>query len=520
LLAGYYFREIEFLPQLAIGAAILFLGSSPFWRQTRNDVGVWDFTHKLWTAVLFTVAGSVIYLLGVWAIAAALKSLFGIRIDDLLTDFLLPIGLGFLAPVCWLSMLPAHDEDDGDSLRNPGFISKAVGFLGTWILAPLTLIYAVILIAYGVKIALAGALPNGEVAQLVTPFLIIGTLTWLILDPPFIQEKRLARWYHRVWFPLIIPAAILLAVAVFERISQYGFTVERYLLVLAAVWALGIALWFTFRPKAKRDIRIIPGFAALLLAIASIGPWGADQFSSINQQTRLTSALQANNMLDENGHLKPVELLEIIDDEAAQKAKGALNYLVRQRKPNRIKKYFSEDDSFEFDKNFVRRKWWDDEKLQKRFNLYGVKLPTRYSGSYDHYNYYNNRQSFDISGYELMSTGQYFNLQPDLDRENTISFGSYELITQGGDIRVQLDGNVVETFEAFEWLNSRPTLDENKLDLDPRLIIYADEGIQIAMQITNASINKSKEDSNNRNASLNGILLGKDVWSKEATPNP
>jgi hypothetical protein len=520
LIACYFFREIEFLPQLAIGAAILFLGSAPFWRQPRNDVGVWDFTHKVWTAVIFTVAGAVIYLLGLLAIMAALKSLFGVNIDDLLQKILLPIGLGFLAPACWLSMLPAHDDDEGDSLRNPGFISKAVGFLGTWILAPLTLIYAIILIAYGIKIALAGALPNGEVAELVTPFLIIGTLTWLILDPPFIQEKRLARWYHKVWFPLTIPAALLLAVAVFQRINQYGFTVERYLLVLASVWALGIALWFTFRPKEKRDIRIIPGFAALLLAVASIGPWGADQFSSINQKSRLTQALNVNNMLDENGYLKPEADLVIVDKDAAQKAKGSLRYLVRQQKRNRIKSFFAKDDTFELEDDSGSRKWLDDRELLKRFKLQDVKIPNRYGGSYDQYNYYDNAKTFDISGFEKMVTGQHVNFSPNGTYETKMSIGSYGIVSQGGFIRVKYNEQIMSEFEAFEWLNTRGTLADNKLDLDPRQVLYSSTNTEIAIHVTNANVNKGGENRQNASAGMQFMILGKGVELEPAKPNP
>jgi len=86
-------------------------------------------------------------------------------------------------------------------------------FMGTWLLSPLTLIYALILIAYGFKIVLAGSLPKGEIAQLTTPFLIIGTLTWLLLS---------------------IPAAILLAISIAVRIDEYGFTTERIALLIYA----------------------------------------------------------------------------------------------------------------------------------------------------------------------------------------------------------------------------------------------------------------------------------------------
>jgi len=166
---------------MAIGAVLLILGNMVLWKKSRDDLHIWDFTHKIWTGAVFATLGSIIFTLGIFAIQAALKSLFGLRINDLTEHLILPIGLGFLAPLYWLSTAPKTDESYQELHDNPGFVSKAVAFMGTWLLSPLTLIYALILIAYGFKIVLAGSLPKGEIAQLTTPFLIIGTLTWLLL---------------------------------------------------------------------------------------------------------------------------------------------------------------------------------------------------------------------------------------------------------------------------------------------------------------------------------------------------
>lgn len=518
LIISYFFRQFAFVMPMAIGASILFLGSAPFWRADRNDVAVWDFTHKLWTAVIFTVVGSVIYTAGIFSISFALKSLFGLRMDDFVLEFLLPIGLAFLAPVCWMAMLPKHDEDDEDSLRNPGFISRAVGFLGTWILAPLTLIYALILIAYGLKIILAMSLPNGEIGQLVTPFLVIGTLTWLILDPPFIQEKRLARWYGKFWFPLAIPAAILLAIAIFVRIGQYGWTTERYLLVLAAVWAMGIALWFTFRAEAKRDIRIIPGFAALLLAIGSIGPWGADQFSAINQNTRLTQGLKANDMLDANGQLKPLADLEITDNEMAVRASGALRYLVKRRKAKRLVAYIPAGDEFELADATSTRGRLDMPKFIQRFNLEDVKYPDRYGNSYVYYNYHNDQQSVDIAGYTHLSQSNYVNLNSDARFVEGKTLGQYQVSSENGRLLVRVGADEISSFDAYNWLKQQPTSPDNQIDVEPRHVIYASDSIEIAIHITQANITKGGDE--NSGGSMQYLLMWKGIDMGEVKPIP
>jgi Domain of unknown function (DUF4153) len=513
LLVGYFFRKMSFIPPIAIGGSILFLGNAPFWRPKfwqdgRNDVAVWDFTHKLWTAVLFTVAGSMIYVVGIFAITAALKTLFGFNIQNLVEDLMLPFGLGFLAPMAWMSMLPRHDDKDGDSLRNPGFISKAVGFLGTWILAPLTLVYATILLAYGLKILLTQSVPNGQIAELVTPFLIIGTLTWLILDPPFIQQKRLARWYAKLWFPLTIPATLLLGYAVFARIGQYGWTVERYLLVLASVWALGIALWFTFRGEAKRDIRNIPGFAALLLALASIGPWGADGVSASSQSGRLKSSLITNQMLDEEGYLKPASEIVIGDDVAALRAKGALGYLIKNRKADQIRKFITSGETIELLEGDKSQNRLNSSVVYKRFGLNKVSNQRKYE-SQQFYEYQDFSAPIAVAGYDYISTPQDFSKYGEnFTNKTSYWFGDIGVSSQNqGIIISKRGGEELGRFQIWDWLKGHSTKD-GIIEMEPLLTVFDQNGLKVTLFITQASYT---DDSYSAYIQYNILIKGVDV---------
>ncbi len=335
---------------MAIGAAVLLLGNAVLWRQKRDDLHVWDFTHKLWTGAVFATVGSLIFTAGIFSISTALKSLLGINIESLIKDIILPIGLGFLAPLYWMATLPPVDEDYSELYKNPGFVSKAVAFLGTWLLSPLTLIFALILLVYGVKIAVTGTLPKGEIAGLTTPFLIVGTLTWLMLDPPFVGQKKLAKLFKKLWWPISIPAAILLIIAVFIRVSEYGFTPERIALIALFVWAFGLALWFTFGPKARRDIRLIPGTAAALLALGSLS---AGWISTSNQTSRAKASLIASGIMSEAGVIAAQKDIVITDSAAAWRAKGALAYLKRHKEEDRLKALLGEayaqpNDAYEY----------------------------------------------------------------------------------------------------------------------------------------------------------------------------
>ena len=334
----FYFSEsLRINIAMAVGAVLLALGNAVGWRRPRNDLHIWDFTHKLWTGAVMATVGSVIFLLGLLAIMEALKTLLGIDVESLVVEFLMPIGFGLLAPLYWMSTLPAVDEPYEELYDNPGFVSKAIGFLGTWLLAPLSMIYAAIILIYGVKILFAMNLPKGEIAALTTPFLLIGTLTWLVLEPPFIQKNALARWFRWLWFPVSIPVALLLAVAVFVRVQAYGVTEERYALILVVIWSLGLGLWFLFRKETDRDIRIVPGLGAILLLM---GTFSALPVSLKSQTNRAQEIVADLNLLDANNKITPIE--NPTEDQTGQlrQLKTQILYLSRHKAKRSIRSVF------------------------------------------------------------------------------------------------------------------------------------------------------------------------------------
>ena len=284
-LAAFH-EPTDFLPWLAVLAAIVFLGNAAWWGRARDDAGVWLFTQRLWTGAIFATVGSVIFALGVFAIGATLDALFGLDLSEVAEHVILPLGLAFLAPVYWMGTLPHPREvEAGPDLS---FEARALGFLGTWLLAPLVLIHGLIVVAYALRVLLTWSLPDGETAVLVAPFLIIGTLTWLVLQPAMLRAGALVRLYHRLWFPVALVSSALLAVAVWVRVDEYGFTPERVMLFLFTLAALTLGAWFTF--TGRRDIRIpTAAGAGVLLGAAFLAAPVAD----VTQLQRLRAGLAA-----------------------------------------------------------------------------------------------------------------------------------------------------------------------------------------------------------------------------------
>jgi hypothetical protein len=131
--------------------------------------------------------------------------------------------------------------------------------------------------------------------------------------------------FQKFWWPLSLPAALMLLTAVWVRVNEYGFTPQRLLLLGIVVWSVGLALWFGFGPKEKRDIRLIPGAAAGLLCAAA---FSASWISQHSQGARFERNLIASGIMDASGKI-PAEP-QITDLSKAAQAKGALQYLMRR----------------------------------------------------------------------------------------------------------------------------------------------------------------------------------------------
>lgn len=476
LLVLFWFSEALRLNLLmAAGCVLLLLGNAVRWRQSRDDLHVWDFTHKIWTGAVFAVVGSIIFTLGIFAIQAALKSLFGLSINELTERLLLPIGLGLLAPLYWLSTVPPVDEPYDELIDNPGFVSKAVAFLGTWLLSPLTLIYAAILLAYAVKILMAGALPKGEIAQLTTPFLLIGTLTWLVLEPPFIQTRALANLFRKLWFPISIPAAFMLGIAIFVRVQAYGFTPERAALCLIVLWVLGLGIWFSFGPKNKRDIRLIPGSAATFLFLGTVG---SGWLSVGSQKNRLDIALKTAITKTDKGY-------EVTDTKAAKGAKSAINYLKKEQANKQLKRAFASI-GYEPKSGFSLTDIYEGLGLEK------IKVPRRYnlnqnqSSSYEYGNKPINMGDFDQI---LGSYSYYFNQLIGRPKVQTLyDRNDVKVLIHEGQIEIWKNQISIAEYNLNKWTVNQS--DSN--DFTEPFVVHENDNHRIAIQPIRVQITKNE----------------------------
>jgi Domain of unknown function (DUF4153) len=72
----------------------------------------------------------------------------------------------------------------------------------------------------------------------------------------------LVRLLWRIGSGFALMPVLLLFLAAYARISAYGLTEQRYLIVLIGVWAFVLAFLRIWRPE-RFDLRLVPGVLAI-----------------------------------------------------------------------------------------------------------------------------------------------------------------------------------------------------------------------------------------------------------------
>jgi hypothetical protein len=274
------------------GGIALLLMVSPFLRSGVKQGAVWLFNLRLALAIGLAIIVGVVFGLGFSAVVAGLKFLLNIEFGDEVYQRIWTVATTLVGPLYGLSLVPKDLEEEIDlTVHHGSLLERGVSILVNYVMVPLALVYALILHAYAAKIAFLQSLPKGEIGLIVSLFAVGGTVTWLIGWPWREKGTVLLRWFMRGWFWLLPVPAVLLAIAIWRRVTDYGVTPDRYGIALVAVWTAFVFAYLTWR-RNRADMRAIVGSAAVLLLVGSFGPLGAFSTTAVSQVARLKVALE------------------------------------------------------------------------------------------------------------------------------------------------------------------------------------------------------------------------------------
>ncbi len=255
--------------------------------------GFWQFNKYLFLQALLATIYAVTLFLGLLIAVSTVRFLFKIEYGFQIEADLAAVIFGFFHTVFFLNGLPKNLA----SLENERNIPKELKIFTQYVLLPLEVVYLAILYAYLVRILLRWELPEGGVAYLVLAFSVAGILALLLIYP--LRNDTAEKWvriFSRRFYVALFPLIGLLFTGITRRISDYGFTENRYLVLVLAIWLSGISLYYLF--SRRKDIRWIPVTLTITCLVISGGPWGVFAVARQSQLDRFEALLTSYKMLD------------------------------------------------------------------------------------------------------------------------------------------------------------------------------------------------------------------------------
>jgi hypothetical protein len=274
-----------FVLSIALHLLVSFAGFIP---KKYNQEEFWEFNKQLFIRIITAGIYSSVLYVGLALAITAITKLFNVEFYDEIYGDLFVIISGVFNTIFFLAGVPeTNNVDSPMKLSYP----KGLKNFTQYVLMPLISLYLVILISYEVKIVATLSLPVGWVSYLVLIFAIFGILSFLLIHPIAKETGNLwMRTFSRWFYFLLVPLLVLLFWAILYRINLYGFTHERYYVLLLSIWLSVVVTYFIIQKQPK--IKFIPISMCLFGLLSIAGPQSADSISKHSQLSRFEQYMQ------------------------------------------------------------------------------------------------------------------------------------------------------------------------------------------------------------------------------------
>lgn len=246
------------------------------------------YVAKILKAFIISNIYSFIVFVGMSSIVFAMNSLFNFNFGSIVYLRLGIISFILFNVITFFQDFPKV-RDSFTDYKYP----KAFKILLVYIITPLVIIYTLILLIYFIKILVLWQIPNNLIVNLVIWFSSFAVIYLFFLSRvdsiAFINK-------FKVIFPIsLFPLLAMMFFAIYLRISEYGLTENRYIVIAAGLWVFLSLIYYIFY-RNNSNITI-PIFLAIIILITGIGPASAIRLSTRSQNARFERLLKENNMI-------------------------------------------------------------------------------------------------------------------------------------------------------------------------------------------------------------------------------
>ncbi|MCW8986334.1 MAG: DUF4153 domain-containing protein [Gammaproteobacteria bacterium] len=301
------FSSILFF-SLALALSWMF---APYISRKSSENSVWYFNYQTGVALFFAAIAAVVFGGGLSLLLLSIGYLFEVKVPNILYGDIWIITWGILFTSYVLSNIAKTFDYEDESCAFP----KGIGFIANYILVPLMVAYIAVLYAYFFKIILQWELPKGNLGWMISAFGIIGIATKLIAYPICHKGTKLMALFDRYFYYALILPVVMLFIAIFMRINEYGVTEQRYAVVLLGV-LFSIVILAAIIKKDQFHIKHVPMLLAILVIVASYGPWSGAEISLKSQLKRFQSLLVKYDLIVDGQVVKSTQDITFEDRKA------------------------------------------------------------------------------------------------------------------------------------------------------------------------------------------------------------
>lgn len=477
-----------FLRQLLLALVLVLLAMvAPFAGRGRHN-GFWQYNKTLFFRLLTAVLFSFVLILGLSVALAALDNLFGMDIPGKRYGELWVAIAGFFAPLFFLSGIP-ENLDTLDALDD---YPRGLRVFAQYILASLVIVYLIILYAYIAKIVGQWSWPQGWVSRLILGFSATGIFALALLYP--IRERAENRWVKsalRCFWIVILPLVVVLVLAIWRRVSEYGLTESRYIGIVLALWLAAMALYFIF--SKTKSLKIIPASLCVLTLAISFGPWGVFHVSEQSQVNRLQRLLEANHRLVDN---RVTAAGDSVGVEDTRQINAIIAYLNDMHGYAKIQPWFGEP--LTVDSLGTPRRRMEPSQVAELLGIEYVAYTPRFG---DHMIEFasDRERALPVAGYQHLLPGQYINFD---NRDGT--FAADNIVYRVDPtlwmltVRVPADGAVVDSLQMdlhpfVETLRAKYGPGRGEIPPQEMLVTGESGGLRVGIYVRRISLKQEHE---------------------------
>lgn len=509
LLPGYV-EERQYLRFLMLELVLHLAASYAMFVNQREENAFWQFNKSLFLRILTSALYAAVLFIGLTIAVAAVDKLFSVDVPDNFYAKLWLCMVGIFNTWFFLAGVPVNVPELEQSHTYP----KGLKVFTQFVLLPLVTLYLVILYLYFGKIVLQWEWPQGWVSVLVLCFSIAGVLSLLLIHPIRFEAgnawmRTFSRWFYRALFPLII----LLILAIWRRVSEYGITEPRYVVMALALWLFCTALYFLL--NSQKNIKFIPVTLSLVALITAFGPFNAFQVSAWSQTNRLEELLQQSGVLV-NGQVQAKH--PEVKNKVAQEVSSITRYLAGMHDLRDLQPWFRQDlDAILASKADSAWNQWNraEEQAEAIVALMGIEYSIRYGAtSTDEILYFssmpngNGSEVFNVKGYDY---GMYFSPVTNEEDESREEYNldSWQLVVKldrnSGKLYFQATNEtiILDLIPIIKQLEKKRHSPRNQEEM-----IFKAAGKHLAVQLVLHELYVDKK-ANYRIGNMNGYLFVK-----------